>query len=140
MPVSNDRLSLITAVVCDEIRREDSGKELLIGVYSSEIIIPTVPIILVLSFWIPIEVIRPGKSQGHFRIVGTDGNVVHDLPPLDLEFNAAGTRAALSISGIGVPMLQRGVFRLDARLDDMDWKELKLTTVRIKSELPTPTL
>jgi hypothetical protein len=140
MPVSNDKLTFITAVVCDDIRREDSGKELLIGVYSSEIIVPTVPIILVLSFWIPIEINRPGKSQGHFRIVGTDSKVVHDLPPLDLEFSAAGTRAALSIGGIGVPMLQPGTVRLDARLDEMDWKELKLITVQIKGELPPSSL
>jgi hypothetical protein len=36
-------------VVCDDIRREDNGKEILIGVYSGGIIVPQFPVPLALA-------------------------------------------------------------------------------------------
>jgi Family of unknown function (DUF6941) len=40
------RLHIRSVIICDDIRREDNGKELLIGVYSGVIIAPRLPAVL----------------------------------------------------------------------------------------------
>ena len=46
MLVENEIIAIPTAIVCDDIRREDNGKEFLVGVYSADIIPMAMPVVL----------------------------------------------------------------------------------------------
>jgi hypothetical protein len=39
-------------IICDDLRIENNGKPILIGVYSGEIVIPTFPVTLILNFYV----------------------------------------------------------------------------------------
>jgi hypothetical protein len=67
-------------VVCDDIRREFNGKEILIGVYGSDIVVSNFPSPLNLSFWvqftapevapeIPLEVRLMGDDELQFILL-----------------------------------------------------------------------
>jgi len=43
------RINPLSAIFCDDIRREDNGKELLIGVYSGSLQVPILPAPVMLS-------------------------------------------------------------------------------------------
>src|SRR2546426_965311 len=64
-------LKIKNAVVCDDIRREDNGKELLIGVYSGGIVVPQFPAPLVLAYWVQFDAPKPADNVDvEFRLLG----------------------------------------------------------------------
>jgi hypothetical protein len=56
-------------VVCDDVRKEQSGKDILIGVYGSLIQIHALPSAMNLAFWMEITAKKQGINQIHFRIL-----------------------------------------------------------------------
>ena len=57
------RINPLSAIFCDDIRREDNGKELLIGVYSGSLQVPILPAPVMLSVWVPFERSESAKYQ-----------------------------------------------------------------------------
>ena len=55
-------LRQVAAILCDDVRTEDNGKQFLIGVYSGDIVVSTLPSTLALSVWLNAEVISGGKA------------------------------------------------------------------------------
>jgi hypothetical protein len=49
-------------VICDDIRKEINGKDILIGVYGGDIVVPATPFVLVLAVWFEYSPSRPGKQ------------------------------------------------------------------------------
>ena len=63
------RVSIVSAVVCDDIRHEDNGKDILIGVYSGIITVhalpsPSIP----LRCWLSIEAQGSGNAKLDFQV------------------------------------------------------------------------
>ncbi len=97
------KLTVKQFIVCDDVRREATGKEILIGVYGSGISVPSFPVQIALSFWMQFysdEVIMPpimlefqlkgAENEGNFFLVNVQlasakaglGTVA--LPPLPI--------------------------------------------------------
>lgn len=85
------------AVFCDDIRQEASGKEILIGVYGSDIIPTSLPATILLSIWIKVEgvtvpvntfTIELTNSSGR-SLAKFDGTSTTSQPPLHGTFMAA---------------------------------------------------
>jgi hypothetical protein len=55
-------------LICDDVRKEISNKEILIGVYSGNIHVPTLPAALLLSFWLEMTSKRKGPFEMTLRI------------------------------------------------------------------------
>lgn len=49
-----------TVLVCDDVRREQNGKDILIGVYGGDIAIPTLPSPQNFVFWLLLKAQEPG--------------------------------------------------------------------------------
>jgi hypothetical protein len=93
-------VKVLFGIVCDEVRREDNGKLLLIGVYGDSIIVPALPASLVLSLalWveggraseIPVEFrvmldeIELRKGKGHIKLASARPNWIA-VPPFPIE-------------------------------------------------------
>jgi hypothetical protein len=61
-------------MICDDVRREDNGKEIIIGVYSETIIVESFPVLLAtfaVRFVIRVPIKRPLTLDG--SIAGPDG-------------------------------------------------------------------
>lgn len=56
------------AIICDDVRREDNGKFILIGVYGSSILLPHFPASLTLCALIALDVLEPGEFSFEMRI------------------------------------------------------------------------
>lgn len=50
-------------VFCDDIRREDNGKAILIGVYTDDLVASSLPMTLPLSLWIDIRGLQAGEHD-----------------------------------------------------------------------------
>lgn len=55
-------------IVCDDVRREQTGKDILIGVYSGSIVITTFPFQLPLALWIEFLPNETGAQELFFRV------------------------------------------------------------------------
>ena len=63
-------MKLIVVIICDDVRREDNGKEIIIGVYTSEIIVSSLPANLNLVFWVMLEPNGMDTLAFDLRLIG----------------------------------------------------------------------
>lgn len=62
------RVTILAAVICDDVRHEKNGKDILVGAYSSNIAVHTLPNLAIpLRCWINVRVDGPCKLALHFR-------------------------------------------------------------------------
>jgi hypothetical protein len=103
---SRPQIEPFNVIFCDDIRREISGKEILIGVYSSDILIPSVPTVLGISLWIQIRARGKGAARSRLRVTDPSGNTAGETV---LEYTIDDSKAAQSqgetISSITLPQL-----------------------------------
>jgi hypothetical protein len=66
--VNDSKYSIIHTIICDDVRREDNGKEILIGVYNDTIVLETTPTML------PVFAVRflaRFASAGEYKLNGS---------------------------------------------------------------------
>lgn len=128
------------AIVCDDVRVEDNGKLILIGVYSDEILFPKFPMAISLAFWIEFESIGVGERQCEYRVVLNPGEV--EITKIAGTFGSKKERGkgSFSFGGIGIQFQQPGSLSLQFRGDGKDWVELVSKNVLKFSDQPTASL
>jgi hypothetical protein len=108
-------------IVCDDIRREDNGKEILIGVYSAGIVAPQFPVALALSFWMQFVASSAANLlEVEFRLMGGE-----DTQFWAIKAQVAVAKAGLGSLGIGqVPVMLQipTVLQLQMKLPGQDWR------------------
>lgn len=75
-------ISLVHAIICDDIRREDNGKFILIGVYPELIILNTIPAQITLSMWLQFKMQIFAKITLEFEV---RGNALNETTPFSLD-------------------------------------------------------
>src|SRR3954452_10030963 len=63
-------LNVHAVLICDDIRKEDNGKFILIGIYSAEILTETFPANLRIYFWPIMTAGEAGQYEFDIRIMG----------------------------------------------------------------------
>jgi len=74
-------------LMCDDVRREDNGKFLLIGLYTPGIVTAQIPVVLpTLTFFCELECSRPGTFRLTFRLRHEEGNqtLVEGMAPVNV--------------------------------------------------------
>lgn len=71
MPKRNSAITLSHTIICDDIRREDNGKFILIGVYPEMIMLNMLPAQLILSIWMQFKMQILEKTTLEFEIKGS---------------------------------------------------------------------
>lgn len=112
------------ALICDDIRKEVSGKDILIGVYSSDIVLGSFPATIPFAIWIEIYVSEPGAAAVEFRF-GLAGREPITLKA-DLRLEKSG-HASIVLPSMQVLIEEEGELYLDAReaKEGADWHPLK---------------
>ena len=132
----------VHAVFCDDIRREITGKEILIGVYSNGLLLNRFPAPVMLSIWVPFSRDEPGSGEIslEFRVIDTDGHSVGyasnkiNVAPLS-EISRYG-----SIALPGLPMLLAKPTTLTFQMKQYDksWQDIaSLNVLRLPTSAPT---
>lgn len=73
----NPKIEIV--LVCDDVRRELSGKDILIGVYSGSIAFPILPAKMNVAFWITLRAPAPGTFTLSLRV-----NLPQKKPSIDM--------------------------------------------------------
>jgi hypothetical protein len=124
-----------SVIFCDDIRKEVTNKDILIGVYTGDILVGSFPAWINLSIWAEIFASEKGVEKFDLRLM------VGDREPLlfkaSMEFHQSGG-AAFAIPGMQIHFEKEGDLALEIKEGDQ-WRELKRKKVlqgSIKSPFP----
>jgi hypothetical protein len=110
-------------VVCDEIRTENTGKDILIGVFSGDILVPSFPTVIGVAFWCEVENSEEdiGIKEYELRIGVEKGQSLRFKITADIR--AAGT-STLKIPTVRIHITDRAFISLELLEGDY-WRVLK---------------
>lgn len=120
-------------IVCDEVRREENGKEILLGVYSGHIVVPTFPAKLRVAVWAEIFPDRFGKMAVWFRYRAGDAS----LPPIDGELEVLDLSGPISVAlpTMEIAFQHATTLEIEASENNQVWQSLKTKKV-IEGKVP----
>jgi hypothetical protein len=133
-------LEIGSVIICDDIRKEVTNKEILIGVYTGDIVVSSFPASIPLAFWVELTPYRPGKHEFNLRlsIPGKKGKLVIQAA-LEVA-TLTGTSAA--VAGFQITFDEPGELTLEIGFGD-EWHLLRRKTVQqgpVVSNTPIPTV
>ncbi|MGF1619326.1 MAG: hypothetical protein ACFCUR_01785 [Rhodomicrobiaceae bacterium] len=122
--MSKPRMKIRHVILCDDVRREDNGKLLAIGVYPKDIVFSKLPADFALTVWLETQQEELGEIP--FNLRGHMGNADEVL------FELRGTAKVAKVQPyaqfiVGFPMLigSEGDLIIEFRQHDDDWEELR---------------
>jgi hypothetical protein len=130
----------LAVIICDDVRREMSYKDILIGVYSGDILIYQLPAYINIAIWMEM----PPHRKGEFKI---DMKVEYrEEPPVQFVLSAVvnGDSEPFSIYTPPIPIriVKPGQIKISARHSAQDkWKVIKNKAVKYQAiASPSPTV
>ena len=120
---------VLSAVLCDDVRQENNGKYILIGVYVHSVVVTDFPANISLTVWIEIKPNEVGEFPGEIRVTKEDQSVLlrgeakittNNLEPTTAMFNGM----PLEFQGGGDYFFQWKIG------DDDEWQTVKDFTVQ----------
>ncbi|HEY8581195.1 MAG TPA: hypothetical protein VIL72_15005 [Beijerinckiaceae bacterium] len=114
--------TITACLLCDDVRKEINGKDILVGVYGGDVIAADFPAVLTLSLYVEIATGAGGERRMRVRIS-------HESS-VRVEWSGALSLPPDQVVGVGVPAApvtcpQPGELRIDVAFDDEDWSEVR---------------
>jgi hypothetical protein len=103
--------------VCDDVRREDNGKLIFIGAYGSDIVVPELPAVLILTLAVRVEM----KGDEAFEIRVKMGETELRKGKGRIRSDADGGRWMLIPSILLDKLTTEGRLDFDIRIGEGDW-------------------
>lgn len=76
MANNEPQFELANAILCDDARREDNGKDILIGVYSGHIVVKSFPTNLLVCLWLQCKTKGTGEVEREIRALDVGGKEI----------------------------------------------------------------
>lgn len=110
-------------IVCDDVRKEVSGKDMLIGVYGGSINVPAYPANFPSAFWFEIEPSQLGSIPFEVKIDMPSGN-----PPVQIGFTMEIREIDTSVfvmAGVPLSVERDGEIIISAKIGSEPWSVVK---------------
>lgn len=112
------------AVICDDVRREDNGKSILIGVYSHDIIVAKLPATFSLASYIVGTVTGVDEAKFETR-VKVNNEVMHSGRGTIRITSRDNPYFTLVSPALPLEIAEEGELVLDAKIEGGRWKTLR---------------
>lgn len=128
----------VTGVLCDDVRREISGKEILIGVYSGTLNLQEIPAMMLVGVAVFFDTPEAGDVPIEIRLRGVDGGLQSGLK---VAFNIPAPTEPhdtqmFTLAGLPLKIENEGKVAIVVRQHDEEWQVLKIIQVKKNSALP----
>ena len=117
------KLKFLFGIVCDDVRREDNGKELILGVYSGSILVPTFPSNLMLSFWAQYQASAAGHSVMDARVLSAQRTTLVQLK-LNIDVSDVGC-GSIYLPPLPIQVQSHGELHWQIKQEGQDWETIK---------------
>lgn len=122
-----------TALICEDVRREENGKLGLAGVFSTDIVVDRFPAVLVLSFLLVATVKVAIESEVSIRLRLDDVNLFEGKGRMSPSYPG---RTLLPIGRQVLKIEKLGILRLDVKQAGANWQNLSTTPIRSADIVP----
>lgn len=119
---------IVSAVICDDIRREVNQKDILIGVYGADIIVSNLPFQIGLAFWMEFTTKKTDSVDVFVKIEAPNHQKSFEFS-VNIEINEKQDSYVISIPPIQILVENPGKIRLLVKSK----KELKYDIVKTKN-------
>jgi hypothetical protein len=120
--------TIVSAVICEDIRQEISGKFSLAGVFGAGIDIITLPAVAVVGVFGEVKFPEMGTTETQYRIVDSGGD---ELVRGSLTVNVQTLDSAPLVLGpFQVRIVRDGEVRVEWKSDDADWMTVRSFRIR----------
>jgi len=113
---------IVTALICDGVRKEISGQDIIIGVYSDEINVVQLPFSFALTLYLRIRFEETEQTRVDFRVLGESG--IQIVP--DLQFEIAppetGRITTVVIGPLPITIQALGKITFDVKFPNTGWE------------------
>ena len=129
------KVEILSAVVCDDVREENNGKEILIGVYSGTIAVQEIPSPpLPLRCWVNLRIQSSSKVRLYFRAMDHDNNEIFQAQ-LKTETDDEIGMGSVPLGPIMYTLKEpEGSLRIDYKEGDGDWSNIITKIARYQSK------
>lgn len=116
--------SLEQVLLCDDVRREVNGKQIIIGVYGDDILLPLFPISIPLCLWMRFRFRSPGTHSLEFSVIGERQQRL--IPPTTVKVTVPDPPKAIDITlgGILLNITEPEALRFQWRDEAGEWKQM----------------
>ena len=125
------KLKARNVVACEEIRRLDSGRHILLGVLITRLRVSQLPADIALSMWIEVVADTQDEILGEFRIIAENDAVLLASPIEVAATKIARRPASLTLPKMPIQLQRTGIIRAQWRFPPDDWETLKEIEVAI---------
>jgi hypothetical protein len=119
--------NISSVIVCDDIRREISGKDILIGVYSGEIVLSSIPFSLNLAIWLEYTPSIVGHNEFYIRFMFNNEPIGSINGGIDV---AVITSIGLPITGFNIRGDKPGELQIEFSSDGKTFTTVSRKTLR----------
>lgn len=122
------KLSIKYTIICDDIRREDNGKQILIGVYSEEIGISSFPSTLTLAMWLQCKADGMGEVNFDFRALWDSTDEIFK-GSAKLQVPAVNKLLSIAVKPLIVQIISSGTLTFQIKQLQGRWNTVKKMNV-----------
>lgn len=119
--MKKDMPKLIDWMICDDIRVENNGKSIIIGIYHDNILVPSLPFVMPkLVTWTKWDITKSPIKKFEFKVTAPDGKSMGHVtgePPT----KSSGKKAILQIAISPFAIKEGGEYKIDAKINDVDY-------------------
>jgi hypothetical protein len=106
------------ALLCEDVRREITGKDIIIGVLGTQITTAQFPIAIILNLYMRIRFPNTGMFNTEFRVLGPPTNQpITAIIKTNMAASSSETDTTINLSGIAFQVLTPGVIKFQWRLE-----------------------
>jgi hypothetical protein len=129
------RFHVVHCVLCDDVRIEVGGKEILIGVYPVGIQTPFMPWFMVVSTWLRVIWSGDGEAQVEIRINNPKG-IESGIVKGSARSIWRGFVSSLTFSGLAFQVEMEGIYAVEIKLNGGAWEHIYQFPVYYVSPAP----
>lgn len=122
-------LTFFPAVVCEDIRIENTGKQFLIGVYPRDILVVAFPATIALSLWLPFDAEGSGELPLKVQVLGPGDTMLVKME-LTGQLSASG-KSAINTPQMPIQVQAAGALKFQIQQFEEPWETVATIDVNL---------
>jgi len=128
------RLHIDSVVICDDVRKEFNGKDMLIGVQGTPLIFPAFPANIKLGFWVQFSALKLGSFTLEARLkTSREAVLAHAQFNINVDFLR---QSALWMLCDGIQVQTAESMVLELKESDRQWETIKVIPILLHAVAP----
>lgn len=137
-PKSQSAVQLDTIVICDDVRREDNGKLFIIGMYPTNIGVPTAPHAMAFTVMTTFKAIKNGKATIRLEIRNSWSDQKFGAKT-EVDVKSIDDESYLAVlPNVAITVEKPGDISIYMKFDDGDWEFVKRYPVKVGTVTSLP--